>query len=78
MNVAEFGDGVRRAGGGTAILGKDVSALSVAEAARLAAVLPSPKRYSATRPGAYVQRRAQAIQRQMGAVGGAAYLQVLE
>ena len=79
VNVAEFGDGVYGAqAAARRFFGKDASALSVAEAARLAAVLPSPKRYSATRPGAYVQRRAQAIQRQMGAVGGAAYLQVLE
>ena len=79
VNVAEFGDGVYGAqAAARRFFGKDASALSAAEAARLAAVLPSPKRYDAARPGAYVQRRAQAIQRQMGAVGGAAYLQALE
>jgi monofunctional biosynthetic peptidoglycan transglycosylase len=44
----------------------------------LAAVLPSPKRYSAAQPGPYVQRRAAAIQRQMGRIGGVGYLHTLD
>ena len=79
VNVAEFGDGVYGAQAASRrFFGKDASALSAAEAARLAAVLPSPKRYSAARPSAYVQRRAQAIQRQMAGIGGVGYLQALE
>ena len=57
---------------------KDASRLSAAEAARLAAVLPSPKRYNAARPGPYVQRRTNAIQRQMRYMGGSGYLRTLD
>ena len=78
-NIAEFGDGIY--GGQAAarsFFRKDASRLSAAEAARLAAVLPSPKRYSAARPGPYVQRRTNAIQRQMRYMGGSAYLCTLD
>ena len=78
-NIAEFGDGVY--GGQAAarsFFRKDASKLSTTEAARLAAVLPSPKRYSASRPGPYVQRRTRAIERQMRAIGGPAYLRRLD
>jgi monofunctional biosynthetic peptidoglycan transglycosylase len=79
VNFAEFGDGIYGAqAAARSYWGKDASALSAAEAARLAAVLPSPRRYSATRPGPYVQRRANAIQRQMRAMGGTAALRALE
>jgi monofunctional biosynthetic peptidoglycan transglycosylase len=69
-NFAEFGDGVygAQAAARTAF-GRDASALTPAQCALLAAVLPSPRRYSATHPGPYVQRRARAIQRQMGHLG---------
>ena len=78
-NIAEFGDGVYGAQAASrSFFGKDASRLGRAEAARLAAVLPSPKRYSAARPGPYVQRRAAAIQRQMGAMGGTGYLRTLD
>ena len=78
-NVAEFGDGIY--GGQAAarsFFRKDAARLSAAEAARLAAVLPSPKRYSAARPGPYVQRRARSIERQMRAIGGGDYLRTLD
>ena len=78
-NIAEFGDGIY--GGQAAahsFFRKDASRLSTAEAARLAAVLPSPKRYSAARPGPYVQRRTNAIQRQMRYMGGSGYLRTLD
>ena len=78
-NIAEFGDGVY--GGQAAarsFLRKDAAKLSATEAARLAAVLPSPKRYSAARPGPYVQRRTNAIQRQMRYMGGSDYLRTLD
>ena len=61
VNIAEFGDGVYGAqAAARTYFGKDASGLAPAEAARLAAVLPSPKRYSAARPGPYVQRRTRA------------------
>ena len=57
--------------------GKDAARLTPAESARLAAVLPSPRRYSAAKPGPYVQRRAKRIQRQVVQIGGTAYLEAL-
>ena len=78
-NIAEFGDGIY--GGQAAarsFFRKDAARLSTAEAARLAAVLPSPKRYNAARPGPYVQRRTNAIQRQMRYMGGSGYLRTLD
>ncbi len=74
-NVAELGDGVYGAqAGARQFFGKSAAGLSAAESARLAAVLPNPKRYSARAPGPYVQRRATWIQRQAGNLGGASYL----
>ena len=74
-NFAEFGDGVYGAQAAARTwFRKDASRLSAAEAARLAAVLPNPKRYSVARPGPYVQRRARAIERQMRAIGGSGAL----
>ena len=74
-NIAEFGDGVYGAeAAARRYFGKPASALGPAESARLAAVLPSPRRYSAARPGPYMQRRARWIQRQVRQLGGAAYL----
>lgn len=78
-NVAEFGDGVYGAqAAARTFFGKDARQLSAGESARLAAVLPSPKRYSAARPGPYVKRRARAIERQMRQIGGRDYLQQLD
>jgi len=75
VNVAEFGDGVYGAqAAARTYFGTDAARLGPAQAARLAAVLPSPKRYSAARPGPYVQRRTRAIQHQMRQIGGTAYL----
>ena len=75
VNVAEFGDGVYGAqAAAQRYFGKDAAQLGPAEAARLAAVLPSPRRYSAASPGPYVQRRTGEIQRQMRQIGGTAYL----
>ena len=78
-NIAEFGDGVygTQAAART-YFRKDADRLGAAEAARLAAVLPNPKRYSASRPGPYVQRRTRAIERQMRAIGGTSYLRALD
>ena len=78
-NFAEFGDGIYGAqAAARSFFRKDAANLSGAEAARLAAVLPSPKRYDAARPGPYVQRRANAIQRQMRYMGGSGYLRTLD
>lgn len=75
-NVIEYGDGVYGAqAAARRFYGKDASRLTAAEAARLAAVLPNPRKYSVARPGPYVQRRSRSIERQMRALGGPAYLQ---
>ena len=79
VNVAEFGDGIYGAqAAARRYWDKDASALSAEQSARLAAVLPAPRRYSATRPGPYVQRRAAWIQRQMRQLGGREYLDELD
>lgn len=79
VNIAEFGDGVYGAQAASrSYFRKDASRLTPAEAARLAAVLPSPKRYNAASPGPYVQRRADSIQRQMRQIGGSGYLRTLD
>lgn len=78
VNVAEFGEGVYGAQAASqAFYGVDADGLSPAQAARLAAVLPSPRRYSAAEPGPYVQRRTGQIQRQMRQIGGESYLDQL-
>lgn len=78
-NIAEFGDGVYGAqAAARTYFGKDASRLGAAEAARMAAVLPSPRRYSVARPGPYVQRRGKAIERQMRQIGGSRYLESLD
>ncbi len=79
VNVAEFGDGIYGAqAAARRHFGKDAAQLTASESARLAAVLPSPRRYSASRPGPYVQRRAQWIQRNVRQLGGDAYLEALK
>ena len=74
-NIAEFGDGVYGAeAAARAFFGKPAARLTAAESARLAAVLPSPRRYSVAAPGPYVQRRTAWIARQARNLGGRAYL----
>lgn len=76
VNVAEFGDGIYGAeAAAQRHFGKPASALSGEEAARLAAVLPSPRRYSAVAPGPHVRQRAAWIQRQVRQLGGEALLE---
>jgi len=75
MNVAELGDGVYGVGAASEIYFHESPArLDPAQAARLAAVLPNPRRLHADRPSAYVQRRADWIERQMRQLGGPSYL----
>ena len=75
VNIAEFGDGVYGAqAAAQRFFHEPASRLSATQSARLAAVLPSPRRYDAQRPGAYVQRRAAWIERQVRHLGGPSYL----
>jgi monofunctional biosynthetic peptidoglycan transglycosylase len=74
-NIAEFGDGIYGAeAAARAYFGKPAQRLSAIESARLAAVLPSPKRYRVLAPGPYVQRRTAWIARQARNLDGPAYL----
>lgn len=74
-NIAEFGDGVYGAeAAAQSFFDKPATRLSLSESARLAAVLPNPKRYNAAKPGPYVQRRARWIERQVRHLGGSSYL----
>ncbi|MDE1894125.1 MAG: monofunctional biosynthetic peptidoglycan transglycosylase [Xanthomonadaceae bacterium] len=76
MNIAELGDGIYGVGAASeAYFHTTPAQLGPAQAARLAAVLPSPRRLHVDRPSAYVQRRSQWIERQMAQLGGPAYLQ---
>ncbi len=76
MNIAELGDGIYGVGAASeAYFHTAPARLDPAQAARLAAVLPSPRRLHADRPSAYVQRRTQWIQQQMDHLGGPGYLE---
>ena len=69
LNVAEWAPGVYGAEAAAQHwFGKSAADLSAREAARLAAILPSPRRYNASAPGPYVRRRASRIQAAMGTV----------
>ena len=66
LNVAEFGPGVYGVGAASEVFfGKPASAVGDAEAALLAAVLPSPVRMSVARPSDYVRERQRWIVGQM-------------
>lgn len=70
LNIAEFGDGVYGVeAAAQRYFGKAAAKLSSREAARLAAVLPNPKRFKAAAPSAYVERRTVRIERQMRNLG---------
>jgi monofunctional biosynthetic peptidoglycan transglycosylase len=63
LNAAEWGDGAFGAEAAAQIhFGKSALDLSRREAARLAAVLPSPRRWDASEPGPYVRGRARSLQ----------------
>lgn len=69
LNVAEWGPGVYGAEAASRYwFDKSARDLTAREAARLAAILPSPRRYKAAAPGPYVRRRASRVQAAMGTV----------
>jgi len=62
LNAAEWGDGIFGIEAASeARFGVHASELTPLQAARLAAVLPSPNRWSVVNPGPYVRRRAASI-----------------
>lgn len=79
LNSAEWGPGVFGAQAAAQYhFGIDASRLSRQQASQLAAVLPSPIKWSASRPSAYVANRASWIRVQMRQLGGPEYLMQLE
>lgn len=79
LNVAQFGSGLYGAeAAARRYFDKPARALTRAEAARLAAVLPNPERYRVEAPSAYVRGRAQRILEQMDRLGGTAFLERLD
>ncbi len=75
-NTAEFGDGVYGVeAAAQAYFGAPASELDARQAARLAAVLPSPRRWSVREPGPATRARAAWIERQARQLGGPAYLE---
>lgn len=78
LNVAETGKmtfGVEEAC--RRYYGHTSSEVSTIEAARIAACLPNPIRFSIKNPSAYVAKRTSFIKRQMSALGGKKYLRNL-
>ena len=70
VNIAQFDDNVFGVGAASAkFFKKSPAKLTLAETALLAAVLPSPARYHAQNPSAFVMRRANWIQQQMVGLG---------
>jgi len=75
LNVAEFGDGIYGANAASWLhFGVSPRRLSLEQACLLAAVLPSPRRMSASHPSEYVRTRADEIARLVEGLGGTAYL----
>jgi len=78
LNVAEFGPGIFGIGAASAAyFGAPPARLGPAEAARLAAVLPDPRRLHVIDPGPYATERAAQIREQVAMLGGTAYLRDL-
>jgi monofunctional biosynthetic peptidoglycan transglycosylase len=75
MNIAQLGDGIYGVGAASdAFFHESPAQLGPTQAARLAAVLPSPDRFRADRPSGYVIERSRWIEQQMDQLGGPGYL----
>jgi len=67
LNIAEFGPGVYGVqAAAQEFFGKNAEDLTPLETSRLIAVLPNPRKWSAKRPGSYVQSRVDWIMVQIG------------
>jgi monofunctional glycosyltransferase len=70
LNLVELGPGLYGVEAASRTLfGKRASTLDRDEAARLAAILPNPREWSAVRPGPFVRARANAITRRIDQLG---------
>ena len=75
MNIAQFGEGIYGVGAASErFFHAAPASLSAAQAARLAAVLPNPRRMHVDQPSSYVMRRSAWIEQQMRQLGGPDYL----
>ena len=71
LNVIEMGDGVYGAqAAATNFFHKDAKNLTAGQAALIAAVLPNPRVYSATKPNGYILERQGWVMHQMSLWGG--------
>ncbi|BDU71409.1 monofunctional biosynthetic peptidoglycan transglycosylase [Mesoterricola silvestris] len=78
LNIVEFGDGIYGVEAASSrYFGKHAKALTPSEAALLAAVLPSPLKYRADAPSAYVRGRQEWILNQMRMLGGTQVVKAL-
>ncbi len=76
LNIAEFGPGIFGVGKAADYFwGSPASSINPDRAARLAAVLPSPKRMRAEPPSPYAYERSRWILRQMTQLTGTRYIQ---
>jgi monofunctional glycosyltransferase len=79
LNISEFGRGVYGVEAASQhYFGRPARRLNREQAALLAAVLPSPRRYRVEAPSRYVQSRRDWILRQMAGLGGTSYLDALD
>lgn len=78
LNVAQFGPGIFGVGAASAVyFGARPADLGPEEAARLAAVLPDPRRMRVLDPGPYSAARAEEIRETAASLGGPAWLRNL-
>jgi monofunctional glycosyltransferase len=79
LNIVEFGNGVYGVEAASQrYFRKPASRLTAEEAALLAAVLPSPRRFRVNAPSAYVRERQQWILQQMDQLGGASLVRAID
>jgi len=72
LNIAEWGPGIFGAEAAAQYyFHKTAAALTPREAARLAAILPNPVRWSASKPTRYIEQRTNIIERRMRQLNGA-------
>ena len=75
LNIAEFGDGVYGVSAAAdTFFGKPAAKLTHGDAARLAAVLPNPKRLHVENPTPHQVTKRRWIEQQMRQLGGTQYL----
>ncbi len=73
LNVVEWGPGIYGAEAAARFyFSKGAATLSTHEAALLASILPSPRRWSASKPGPYVRSRAETVEYRAAHIGALA------